>query len=72
MRGYALDPSTEPNLFTVARVGSVVEDIRGDIRDASTLDRAIKDFAPKSSSTSPPSPSCATPTKTPSGHSKPT
>ena len=47
MRGYALDPCTEPNLFTVARIGSVIEDIRGDIRDAATLERAIQDFAPE-------------------------
>jgi CDP-glucose 4,6-dehydratase len=47
VRGYALDPATDPNLFAVARIGSVVEDIRGDIRDASKLDRAIKDFAPE-------------------------
>jgi CDP-glucose 4,6-dehydratase len=47
VRGYALDPCTEPNLFTEARVGSVIEDIRGDIRDASTLERALKDFAPE-------------------------
>ncbi len=47
VRGYALDPSTEPNLFTVARVGSVVEDIRGDIRDAATLEQAMREFAPE-------------------------
>jgi CDP-glucose 4,6-dehydratase len=47
VRGYALDPCTDPNLFTVARVGSVIEDIRGDIRDAATLDRAMHDFAPE-------------------------
>jgi CDP-glucose 4,6-dehydratase len=47
VRGYALDPSSEPNLFTVARVGSVVEDIRGDIRDAVRLERAMREFAPE-------------------------
>jgi len=47
VRGFALDPSTEPNLFTVARVGSVVDDIRGDIRDAASLDSALRDFAPE-------------------------
>ena len=47
VRGYALDPSTTPNLFDVARVGDVVEDIRGDIRDASTLEAAIREFAPE-------------------------
>ncbi|MBW8748792.1 MAG: CDP-glucose 4,6-dehydratase [Acidobacteria bacterium] len=47
VRGYALDPSTEPNLFTAARVGSVIEDIRGDIRDAAKLEAAMREFAPE-------------------------
>jgi CDP-glucose 4,6-dehydratase len=47
VRGYALDPSTTPNLFTAADIGSRVEDVRGDIRDASALDRAMQDFAPE-------------------------
>jgi CDP-glucose 4,6-dehydratase len=47
VRGYALDPCTEPNLFTVARVGSVIEDIRGDIRDSAKLEAAMREFAPE-------------------------
>jgi CDP-glucose 4,6-dehydratase len=47
VRGYALDPWTQPNLFTDARVGSVIEDLRGDIRDAAKLDRAMQEFAPE-------------------------
>ena len=47
VRGYALDPYTQDNLFTEAKVGSVVEDIRGDIRDAAKLDAAMMDFAPE-------------------------
>lgn len=47
VRGYALDPATEPNLFTQARVCSVIEDMRGDIRDAAKLDAALTDFAPE-------------------------
>ncbi|MGP8259477.1 MAG: CDP-glucose 4,6-dehydratase [Acidobacteriaceae bacterium] len=47
VRGYALDPATDPNLFTVARVGPVVDDVRGDIRDAATLETAMRDFAPE-------------------------
>ena len=47
VRGYSLDPSTKPNLFTAARVGSLVEDIRGDIRDSSMLEPALRDFAPE-------------------------
>ena len=46
VRGYALQPSTEPNLFTVARVGSVIEDVRGDIREATKLEAAMQEFAP--------------------------
>jgi CDP-glucose 4,6-dehydratase len=46
VRGYALDPCTEPNLFTEAKVGSVIEDIRGDIRDAAAVDAALTSFAP--------------------------
>jgi CDP-glucose 4,6-dehydratase len=47
VRGYALDPWTEPNLFTAARVGDVVEDVRGDIRDATRLDGAMREFRPE-------------------------
>ena len=47
VRGYALDPSTEPSLFQSARIASLVDDIRGDIRDAAKLDRALRDFAPE-------------------------
>jgi CDP-glucose 4,6-dehydratase len=47
VRGYALDPTTDPNLFTAARVGSVVEDVRGDIRNAAVLERAMQEFAPE-------------------------
>jgi CDP-glucose 4,6-dehydratase len=47
VRGYALDPSTAPSFFDVARLADLVEDIRGDIRDAATLDKAIQDFAPE-------------------------
>ena len=33
VRGYSLDPCTEPNLFNLACVDTVVEDVRGDVRD---------------------------------------
>ncbi len=46
IRGYALDPGTEPNLFTAANIASVVDDVRGDIRNAPALEPAIRDFAP--------------------------
>ncbi len=46
VRGYALDPSTSPSLFASARVADGIEDIRGDIRDRPSLDRAMREFAP--------------------------
>ena len=47
VRGFALDPSSEPNLFHLASVGDVVEDDRGDIRDYHRLEASLKDFAPE-------------------------
>ncbi len=47
VRGYALDPCTEPNLFTIARVANTLEDIRGDIRDRGKLESSMTEFAPQ-------------------------
>lgn len=47
VRGFALDPCTEPNMFTLTSVGDVVEDVRGDIRDYSTLANSLREFAPE-------------------------
>lgn len=47
VRGYALDPCTEPNLFTLASVGAVVEDVRGDVRDYARLEASMMEFAPE-------------------------
>lgn len=47
VRGYALDPSTEPNLFTQAHVAQAVDDVRGDILDRVRLDAAMREFAPE-------------------------
>ena len=47
VRGFALDPATTPNLLTEARLARVIEDIRGDIRDASALERAMHSFKPE-------------------------
>ena len=47
VRGYSLAPNTTPSLFEAAAVGSLVEDVRGDIRDGAALDRAIGEFAPE-------------------------
>ncbi len=46
VRGYALDPAAQPNLFTVAHVGDALEDIRGDIRDTAKLSTSMSEFAP--------------------------
>src|SRR6201999_4288552 len=47
VRGYAFDPCTEPNLFGAARVGNLVDDVRGDIRDAARLDSSMSEFQPE-------------------------
>jgi CDP-glucose 4,6-dehydratase len=47
VRGYALDPYTEPNMFTLASVGAVVEDVRGDIRDYTKLQASMAQFTPE-------------------------
>jgi CDP-glucose 4,6-dehydratase len=47
VRGYALDPATDPSLFVAGRVGSAVEDVRGDIRNPATLEPALREFAPE-------------------------
>jgi CDP-glucose 4,6-dehydratase len=47
VRGYSLDPSTTPSLFSATRLNEKVEDVRGDIRNPATLDKAIQDFAPE-------------------------
>jgi CDP-glucose 4,6-dehydratase len=47
IRGYSLDPATDPSLFQSARIGSLVDDVRGDIRDAARLDKAMREFAPE-------------------------
>jgi CDP-glucose 4,6-dehydratase len=47
IRGYALDPSTTPNLFTAASVAGVLDDIRGDVRDFQKLEASMKEFGPE-------------------------
>jgi CDP-glucose 4,6-dehydratase len=47
VRGYALDPTTEPNLFTAASVATVIEDTRGDVRDCAKLESSMSEFAPE-------------------------
>ena len=47
VRGYALDPPTSPSLFEAAKIGDLGEDLRGDIRDAAGIERALTAFAPE-------------------------
>lgn len=47
VRGYALDPSTDPNMFKLTSVKNVIDDVRGDIRDFDKLAGSIRDFAPE-------------------------
>jgi CDP-glucose 4,6-dehydratase len=47
IRGYALDPCTEPNLFSLTSTGSIIEDIRGDVRDFAKLQNELVEFAPE-------------------------
>ena len=47
IRGYSLDPATEPNLFADARVSDVLDDDRGDIQDYAKLEASLVDFEPE-------------------------
>ncbi len=38
VRGYALDPTTESNMFTAARIGTVLDDVRGNVLDREILE----------------------------------
>jgi CDP-glucose 4,6-dehydratase len=44
--GYALDPATSPNLFTLAGVADAVDDARGDVRDAHALMARVDQVKP--------------------------
>jgi CDP-glucose 4,6-dehydratase len=44
--GIALEPPTQPNLYTLARVDGLVESTIGDIRHLDTLAAHMRDFAP--------------------------
>lgn len=45
--GYALAPPTDPSLFVLARIGDLVSDRRGDVRDLPGLTNALAEFAPE-------------------------
>ena len=44
--GYSLDPNTEPSMFNICNVGTNILDIRGDIRDAKSLEKVVNEFNP--------------------------
>jgi CDP-glucose 4,6-dehydratase len=45
--GFAAAPPTAPSLFELARVGEVVEDLRGDVRDAEAVRSAVASVRPE-------------------------
>ena len=48
VHGFALDPVTEPNIFDVARVGSLLtSDTRGDIRDENLISAVFQRVQPE-------------------------
>lgn len=47
VRGYALEAPTEPNLFRTARIGEVVEDVRGDVLNLELLSSSMREFHPE-------------------------
>ena len=47
VHGYALDPPTEPNLYTLAGVDSGIVSVHGDTRDLSHLKSVMKAFQPE-------------------------
>ncbi len=46
VRGYALDPPTNPNLFGELRLQELVDDVRGDVGDLTKLIHSMKEFSP--------------------------
>ena len=44
--GYSLPPPTEPNLYTLANVSNKLKSIDGDVRDLTSLKKAVNDFKP--------------------------
>ena len=45
--GYALDAPSQPSLFDVARVGTCMQSVHGDVRDLPTLQRAMQAAKPE-------------------------
>lgn len=47
VRGFALSPDTDPNLFSLADVAKVLEHVQGDIRDYNHLASSLTEFDPE-------------------------
>ncbi|GAB6052323.1 CDP-glucose 4,6-dehydratase [Magnetospira thiophila] len=47
VRGFALAPPSEPNLFTLAGVQDCLEHVHGDLRDLESISRAVREFRPE-------------------------
>lgn len=47
VRGYALDPPTQPSLFELAAVGGLVDSVIGDIRDRERVADELRSFLPE-------------------------
>lgn len=45
--GYSLNPPTEPNLFTIARIGQQINSVIGDIRNLNKLKEVFKNTQPE-------------------------
>jgi CDP-glucose 4,6-dehydratase len=45
--GYALDPSSEKDVYNLSKIKSDIVDIRGDIRDSDKLDKIFKKWKPE-------------------------
>jgi CDP-glucose 4,6-dehydratase len=45
--GFSTEPPTSPSLFSLARVGELVDDVRGDVRDAASVSEAVRRARPE-------------------------
>jgi CDP-glucose 4,6-dehydratase len=45
--GFSTEPPTTPSLFEVAKIGEIVDDHRGDVRDRSLLERCVQSVKPE-------------------------
>ncbi|KQY30838.1 CDP-glucose 4,6-dehydratase [Caulobacter sp. Root1455] len=46
VRGVALAPDSQPNLFEAARIGDGLDSVIADVRDPAAMDAVVLDFAP--------------------------